>query len=296
MCSPDSFCLVCREHRSLQASSLLKPPDFCFHRKKTHFVPSYGRGLVCCLGLMSPWRDCNHLVTVCIMQYTCMYSNVSRAAHWRCFINVLLQRWSNHIQEFLANPHEPFCFREPSIWQGELLVQKQQLCAGATVFYEWGAGGSHQGDLWLHCGGEWQLPELNCGIFPCELNLSFHSLTKCIRLFQASRKAYSKVCRSESLVESSVACAQSICIHLRRSLLFGLADEWFSSVLNISFNLIYSSASSRWHGCVDLTRIEVVCDWSMASQAYPVEQSICKACSSTGLVMQWSSSRCSKLH
>ena len=62
-------------------------------------------------------------------------------------------------------------------------------------------------------------------ILPCELNLSFHSLTKCIRLFQASRKAYSKVCRSESLVESSVACAQSICIHLRRSLLFGLADE-----------------------------------------------------------------------
>ena len=145
-----------------------------------------------------------------------MYSNVSRVAYWRYFIFVLLQRWSNHMREFLANPQEPFCFREPSIWQGELLVQKQQLCAGATVLYEWGAGGSHQGDPWMHwqcccqqqnnCGGEWQLPDSHsrpfcarqqrrgCAIHCCrssgaillrELNLSFHSPTKCTRVFQA---------------------------------------------------------------------------------------------------------------
>ena len=147
--------------------------------------------------------------------YTCFNSNVSRAAYWRCFIFFwLLQRWSNHVREVLANPQEPFCFREPSIWQDELLVQKQQLCAGATVLHEWGAGGSHQGDPWLHwqccchrqnnCGGERQLPDSHCrplcscqqrrgcalhccrssgAILFCELNLSFHSTPSNYKLY-----------------------------------------------------------------------------------------------------------------
>jgi len=45
---------------------------------------------------------------------------------------------------------------------------------------------------------------------------------------------------SESLVESSVACAQIyiyIYKYLRISMLFGLAHQWFSSVLDICFDI-----------------------------------------------------------